>query len=193
MHYNFIEIGANDRGNLTNKMLGPGIVIEPIPQYFHNIPRSPNYLRFRMAIADHNGKATMTYYDRADLSKEDQNLCLAGCASLLKHQRKRWEHIEKSIEVEVWDVRRMMNFFDVSSIHYLKIDTEGMDSRIVIHLMDWPGCPRIDYIQFETNNLTPKEEVESAKTLLSSKGYRQVSDPENFHDSVFQLATHPIL
>jgi len=193
MDFNYVEIGANDRGNLTSKMPGPGLVVEPIPMYFKNIPKSHAYIRKRIAVSDFNGRETMRFYDREKLSKEDGNMFLAGCATLGDVERARWAHLEEWVEVMVWDVRKLVNVFDISRIHYLKIDAEGMDSRIVTRLFEWNGCPFIDNVQFETNPITPGKELEAARESLARKGYSRVSDWNDSHDSVYRLSVQPPL
>jgi len=197
MHFKFIEIGANDRGNLTNQYCGsldgPGLLFEAVPMYFNNIPKSPYYIRKCVAVSDYNGRTEMVYYDRANLSKEARNACLAGCGNISGVKHDHLKDITETVEVPVWDVRRVIAEFDISSVHFFKVDTEGMDSRIAMRLFDWDQCPRIDYFQFETNELTPPEDVANVRVLLESKGYVRVSDVKDEHDSVYHLAVLPTL
>ena len=78
---------------------------------------------------------------------------------------------------------------DITQLDYLKIDTEGSDCDIMLHLLDylktqpqsrWPGR-----VLFESNELAAPAQVELVKTLFVNVGYRVVRSD---YDTVLELS-----
>jgi len=174
MKYDFIEIGANLWQNLYTRRTGVGIIVEPVPEYFNKIPNLPNLIKLRRAIVDDkvaidNGNLSFFYFSRSSVPEGKE--WLTGCGSIFHNQNRQFQEYKREVKVPAMNIRTMFDIYDVKEVDYLKLDVEGLDSRLIYYLLSWNSCPRINTIQFEANVKTPKAELEEAESLLINKGF----------------------
>lgn len=168
MHYENIEIGTSDFRTLIGNTKGNGISIEPVPFYFNNLPDVDGWIKLNCAISDKDGKETIYYVDPDKIT--DEPFWVRGCNSIGRPHptvQKNYPHLMESMEVNVMSVDTFFIKYDVTSVGYLKIDTEGHDITILNALLNTDVRP--DIIQFESNVLTDK--VEYIKIMRRLKSY----------------------
>jgi hypothetical protein len=79
---------------------------------------------------------------------------------------------------------------DITELDYLKIDTEGSDSDIMLHLLEYlktqPQSRWPRRILFESNELAAPAQVELVKTLFVNVGYHVVRSD---YDTVLEISS----
>lgn len=167
MHYDNIEIGTSDFRTLIESADGNGISVEPIKIYFDNLPERKGWIKENLAISDTVSKVDAWYVD-PDLI-DDLPRWVRGCNSIGEPHptiQKRWPKLLKHTVVHCIRMIDLYQKHEVTSVGFLKIDTEGMDYRI---LMDYfgSGLPMPDKLEFESNELMKKQQYEELVDLLS--------------------------
>jgi len=181
----FLEIGTSNFRTLLetadNNVIG--ISVEPLSYYLDQLPNFKNLIKENVAIAfDDIEKYIEIYYIPENII-EEQKLpeWLKGCNSLSNYHPKHIElgvtdlvKVERVLQVPI---SKLLEKYNVTSINFLKIDTEGGDCDILLHFKNYLDTKdKTLYpkkIQFETNFLTPKEKIESVLLLYKDLGYRQ--------------------
>lgn len=180
MIYDFIEIGSSDWKNMFNVMSGNGIVVEPMPHIYKKIPDLPNVIKLRRAIIDdkvklEKGAQVKIHYFPEDKIPEKAKF-LRSSSSIIEKQHTNFTDISEEILVPAMNIRQLINLFDVKEVKYLKIDAEGLDCRLLNHLLDYVNCPYIHKVQVETNFKIKKEEVEKTKENLVKRGFEIIKE-----------------
>lgn len=141
MKVDFIEIGTSNfdtelqKANATTR----GLSVEPVEAYLNDLPDKPNVTKVNAAISDTSGTIPFYWLKEADIRAHNLPDWLRGCGKLgSKHpevmaelQRANLEHLLQTTTVPVLSVSELLNKYDVESIDYLKIDTEGHDMIIL--------------------------------------------------------------
>ena len=119
---------------------------------------------------------TQTFIDALKLPQ-----WLKGCNSLNKEHPsvKKWcldNGIRLRDLVHVSDcplvkIETIFEAHDVEEVDFLKIDTEGHDAVIMKNLLTMSDLPIIHRIQFESNELTSREDLIEILKLGLDKGY----------------------
>lgn len=185
MNLDFLEIGTSNFRTLIETANDSivGISVEPLSYYLDQLPTPKKVIKENVAIAfDNIEKYIEIYYIPENVIKEN-NLpkWLKGCNSLGSYHPK---HIELDItnlvkieSVLQIPISKLLEKHNVKTINFLKIDTEGGDCDILLHLKKYLDVKdKTLYpkkIQFETNFLTPKEKVQSVLSLYKDLGYKQ--------------------
>jgi len=181
----FLEIGTSNFRTLLetadNNVIG--ISVEPLSYYLDQLPNFKNVIKENVAIAfDDTEKYIEIYYIPENVIKEKKLPdWLKGCNSLGKYHPKHEElgitelvKIDKVLQVPI---SKLLEKYKVTSINFLKIDTEGGDCDILLHLKKYLDTKdKTLYpkkIQFETNFLTPKEKIETVIASYKDLGYKQ--------------------
>lgn len=176
MHYANIEIGTSDFRTLIGNRKGNGISIEPVPCYFNNLPNAEGWVKLNCAVSDRDGKATI-YYVNPDKITTEPNW-VRGCNSIGNPHptiKKDYPHLMDCVEVDVISVETLIETCDITSVDYLKIDTEGHDITILKALLKTNIRPK--YIQFESNILTDRVEyIQIIQSLYEYKTKRERFD-----------------
>lgn len=188
MHYDFIEIGTSDFETVvescTDQMAG--ICVEPIWYYLDRLPRRP-YVRYLcQAVTDsEDGKDVEVYWIHPeDIRRYSLPDWLRGCNSIDKpHPRHLDQNLPPSILrkdlVRTLSLRQLFEENKVTSVEYLKIDTEGADCKILLAFAQTPNrvLPRL--IRFESNSLCSPSDVKLIKEVYTSFGYSVSESGEN--------------
>lgn len=196
MKYNFVEIGTCDFQSLiqTASDSDLGISVEPIAHYLDRLPSKPRVKKLNLAISPSNQLETLLMYYVPEL--EIQRHCLPdwlrGCNSLggyhFQHTALNITHLVQTQEVRSVPIAVLFRENQVTELEYLKLDTEGSDSDILVHFYDYLTSdgyskPPVQ-IEFETNSLTPEHRVQEVLDLYAGLGYRVV---QRGHETVISL------
>lgn len=183
MHYEFIEIGTSNFATLTERATDKtvGLAVEPVFEYLSQLPDKPLVRKLHCAISQNNQEedAEIYYIPEAVIQMQGLPWYLKGCNTVGSfHKQHEWlgvTHLVERQRVRSIPISRLFLENDVSSCDVLKIDTEGSDCDILIHLaaflttQDRTVFPR--KIIFEANALTSKERADSAVAACCSLGY----------------------
>lgn len=165
-----------------------GFSIEPVKNYldYLNSPNSVNKLN--CAISNKNSYAEIFYVSVEDAISHNLYSWVVGCASLHKPDEKLIKHLEekkclhllKKDIVQVRDINYIIQLYNIQSIEYLKIDTEGEDYKILSSLFNSNRPILIDKIQFESYYIN--NQLLEIKNYLKSKNYVEIYGG---HDTFF--------
>lgn len=186
--YNYIEIGTSDFDTEIQKNNDNfGISIEPIKYYYDKLPFKENTIKLNIAISNYIGTCYVYYLSEDTINKYNFPTYIRGCncindyhpevINICKNKNINIEEICEKQEVKVSTLYKIMSIYNIEGLYYLKIDTEGHDTVILKHFFEENKnklyLPHI--IRFESNHLTPNENIISTITLYSKIGYDFVS------------------
>jgi FkbM family methyltransferase len=184
-HYDFIEIGTSDFNTLIQKA-GPqtvGLSVEPLSQYLDRLPDKPRVQKVNAAASNRSGSITIYYVPDSVRKEYDLPSWMKGTNSIGEPHKTVVRYLEKHDlpmslihrkKVKVMSVRNLFKAYGVGSVDFFKVDTEGHDVVIVNALIDLiKGRPalRPHKIQFESNALSNRDEVQKIATRLTELGY----------------------
>jgi FkbM family methyltransferase len=181
MNYlNFIEIGTSNFDTLiSNAKLESGISIEPISYYLNQLPIKPNVLKMHCGISDKEELRTFFYIPEKIIQEKKLPSWLKGCNSIDKIHPTAINicnsynlDINKIIESETVNtitLKKVLDIFNIKSIDFLKIDTEGHDCVVLSTILDdlINETLLIKKIKFETNQLSNKNDQKYILDKLS--------------------------
>jgi FkbM family methyltransferase len=184
MHYNFIEIGTSDFNTLLQSdNPGIGLSIEPLKIYLDRLPNKEGVTKVNCAISDFDGEVDIYWIDPQDIATYNLPHWLKGCNSIMKpHPTADAElrvrglsSIYKTSKCEAvsWDT--LVKRFEIESIDYLKIDTEGHDCVILEAILDAQVKVLPKTILFENNALTSHESTQRVLSKLMDMGYEVIN------------------
>ncbi len=186
MKLDFLEIGTADFDTCIERAKPNeiGISIEPAKVYFDKLPARSGVIRLNCAISKTNGLLDIYYTKPETIVAHGLPFWLRGCNSVIKPHRlaleqlaaKRLdpdEHIVKET-VETLNFETLVQRYDIQSINFLKIDTEGHDLIILEGYRD--VCDRLPHlyaerILFETNSHTTVEDQDACIEAFVKRGY----------------------
>lgn len=158
MHYEHVDIGTSNFDYSISGSNSNVLLVEPILFYLDSIPEEPNQIKANFAISDYNGTGLIHYVDPDDINKYNLPNYWCGCNSLnhphivVNNQLKEKELIDisKVVQVNVITFFELVKMYNITSIDYLKIDTEGHDHVILTQVLEIveQGLP-IKEIKFE--------------------------------------------
>jgi FkbM family methyltransferase len=140
MHYDFIEIGTSDFRTLiqTCKDNEIGLSVEPIKMYLDNLPDKPNVTKVNCAISNVNSTIEVFYVKPEDIIKHNLPNWVRGCNAINKPHPtvlnllgNKHDLIITKETVKVINWFTLIEMYNIESITYLKIDTEGHDGLIL--------------------------------------------------------------
>jgi len=144
---NYVIIGAMDgisHDNIFDRLKDEtdyqAYFIEPIPYYFNklkeNIKQLSNARASNFFILDTDDSVEMAYVKPEWISKD--SLYLDGCSSLVengvplnRYLKELPKNIIETILISAITFDQYCKWYDIKDIHYLQIDTEGCDERIL--------------------------------------------------------------
>ena len=183
MKYDFIEIGTSNFDTLIQAATDTtvGLSIEPILYYLDQLPNPPGVKKLNCAVSRTNQNEILhVYYIPEDvIVKQQLPAWLKGCNAVgeyhFQHTDLGIEHLVHKQLVPCLPIGTVFDQNDVSELDYLKIDTEGSDCAIMLHLAEYlktqpARCPK--KILFESNELAVTAQVESVKKKFINLGYR---------------------
>jgi FkbM family methyltransferase len=144
---NYVIIGAMDgisHDNIFDRLKDESdyqaYFIEPIPHYFNklkeNLKQLSNAKASNFFISDSDDSVEMAYVKPEWIAKDSS--FLDGCSSLVengeplnRYLKELPKSIIETIRIAAITFDQYCNWFDIKDIHYLQIDTEGCDERIL--------------------------------------------------------------
>lgn len=182
-HYDFIEIGTSDFDTLIQECPNEsvGLSIEPISEYLDMLPNKPKVSKINAAISDEDGLIEIYHVPSEEISKNSLPFWIRGCNSVNKpHDFARnkigTELYDKIVKIDkvpkiTWE--KLIKNYDVGSIDYLKIDTEGHDHIILRKYFDLCKEKPSLYakkIRFEYNETSNKKALQ--EIISDLKNYK---------------------
>lgn len=144
---NYIIVGAMDgvsHDNIFDRLKEEtnykAYFIEPIPYYFEklkeNIKQLDNAVAYNLFISDNDVSVEMAYVKPEWIAKDSS--FLDGCSSMIedgeplnRYLKELPKSILETISVSSLTFDKFCEWYDIKDIHYLQIDTEGCDERIL--------------------------------------------------------------
>jgi hypothetical protein len=198
MKYDFIEIGTSNFDTLIQTAGADtrGISIEPIQAYLDALPNPFGVLKLKNAISPTNTFDTLEVYYVPESVIQQHSLpdWLRGCNSVgtyhFQHEALNIKHLVKRDQVACVPIGYVFDRYNVDELDYLKIDTEGMDCDIMLHLADWmtntSGACRPRRILFESNELARPAQVRLVIDRFVELGYRLIRSD---YDTVLEISS----
>jgi len=198
MKYDFVEIGTSDFDTLIQSATDStrGLSIEPVRYYLDRLPERENVRKIWSAISADNVKAMLQVYYVPDLVIQEKGLpsWLRGCNSVgdyhLQHRKLGIESLVEISHVPCWPIGELFEREQVTELDLLKLDTEGQDCAILLHLATWlaqqPATARPRKIIFESNELADPAQVTNVISQYIMLGYSlTISD----YDTVLEISS----
>lgn len=176
----FVEIGTSDFDTLLQNtpLAARGLTIEPIGHYLNNLPDRENVAKMQMLVSDENGVDLIYYIDPKDVERYNLPWEVKGM-NCIGHPHPGYDFFKidairnNNIEIKKDTVEKITLYGllmkqGVTSVGYLKIDTEGHDCVILskflrdveanaaYHLL--PNCVLFESNQW-TNNALLKQTI----------------------------------
>ena len=183
MKYDFIEIGTSNFDTLIEVANDTtvGLSIEPIRYYLDQLPDRAGVKKLSIAVSCNNKNGQMGVYYVPERVIRARGLpgWLRGCNSVGDYHPKHTELAVRDLVqidyVEIIPIGQVFDLYDVTELDYLKIDTEGSDADILLHLFEYLKTKNRSYypkkILFETNGLADPDKVEQVKIKYTNLGY----------------------
>lgn len=196
----FIEIGTSDFDTEIQKQDKKiGISIDAVKYYIDRLPLKKNCKKINIAISDFIGNIKVYYLSENVIQKYNLPSWTRGCNSVNKYHptiekilKDKKIDIQKIISVDNVLCTTLLDFLaesHVTGMFFLKIDTEGHDLVILNHFLN--NCKdnsKLPHkIQFESNILTSRIDVQNTIDLAIKTGYKlQYSNG----DTMLKLSLH---
>ena len=184
MFYDYIEIGTSDFDSEIQKKNNKGISIEPIKYYIDRLPNKTDCIKLQNAISNYNGYVNVFYLNEENIKKYNLPKWVRGCNSInsvhptvKKLLQNKNIDIDQIITIEKVPCKTLFNILiehNISTFHFLKIDTEGHDCIILENFYNDISNNNLYYpnkILFETNVLSNPEYVNKIIKLYNNIGY----------------------
>jgi FkbM family methyltransferase len=183
VHYNFIEIGTCDFATLiqTADDETVGISVEPIEEYLERLPSPAKVKKICAAVSAESGSLPLYYIPDGIRIAFNLPDWMKGCNSLGRKHITVERYLERSglpvsmiqeQTIPVIALSELIASNDVSSVDYVKIDTEGHDVVIMRELLKLMREGLIvKKIKFESAQLCSKEEVSDIVSQLTELGF----------------------
>ena len=190
-HYDFIEIGTSDFDTLieTSNDNAVGISIEPIKYYINRLPDKQNIIKVQAALSTTDGEVDVYYIEDSKIEENNLPWWVRGSNSINNPHpfaiKELGEELYNSLvtieKVPTISWKTLIDTYNVGSVDYLKIDTEGHDHIIFRDFLDYckehsfpiPSKITLEYHDGVSNK------VEIDKLVSELSGYqmiRHVSD-----------------
>lgn len=168
-NYDFIEIGTSNFHALIIDCSDDtvGLSIEPLQMYLDTLPNKPNVTKVPAAISDQDGEIDIYNIPLKKIHQHNLPIWVKGCNSVSKpHEyarKKIGEELYDSIvsvdKVQTMSWKTLITQYNIDTIGYLKIDTEGHDHVILNSYFE--ECEKntrlyADKILFEYNESSDK-------------------------------------
>jgi hypothetical protein len=198
MKYDFVEIGTSNFDTLlqTATEHTRGISIEPIQYYLDALPNPLGVLKLKQAVSPANRFETLEVYYVPETVIHEQGLpdWLRGCNSVgdyhFQHHALDIRHLVERDQVECVPVGYVFDRYEITALDYLKIDTEGNDCAIMLHLHDYLKdrdlSMRPRRILFESNELASPAQVQLVITKFQQLGYGVIRSD---YDTVLEIVS----
>jgi FkbM family methyltransferase len=187
MDLDFLEIGTSNFDTLLQscKENEVGISVEPLKFYLDDLPNRPNVEKVNVAITNNRpcDSINIFYIPPDVVDKQKLPQWFKGCNKIGNyHPLHIAHHVEQHVKIETVPLVNISEFLEqknIRTIQFLKIDTEGHDSIIMKGLYEYLKDRQDIYfprkIQFESNEHTSIEKIDTIVKLFVSLGYTLLS------------------
>ena len=168
--YDFIEVGTSDFHTLIQECSDNevGLSIEPLSEYLDRLPNKPNVKKVKAALSEDDGEIEIYHVPLEKIHENFLPFWVRGCNSVSKPH----EFTRKKIGSELYDKivsvdkvktiswEKLIEEYNIGSIGYLKIDTEGHEHIILKNYFEVCKSNPSLYakkIKFEFNETSNKE------------------------------------
>jgi len=146
-NYDFIEIGTSDFDTLieTSNDNTVGISIEPIKYYINRLPDKQNIIKVQAALSTTDGEVDVYYIEDSKIEVNNLPWWVRGSNSINNPHpfaiKELGEELYNSLvtieKVPTISWKTLIDSYNVGSVDYLKIDTEGHDHIIFRDFLDY--------------------------------------------------------
>jgi autotransporter strand-loop-strand O-heptosyltransferase len=189
INYDFIEIGTSNFHALIIDCPedSVGLSIEPLQKYLNDLPDKPNVTKVAAAISDQDGEIDIYNIPLVNIHKHNLPIWVKGCNSVSKpHEyarKKLGEELYDSIvsidKVQMMSWKTLISQYNIDTIGYLKIDTEGHDHVILnSYFEECEKNPKLyaDKILFEYNESSDKVTLDLIINKLTNYDIEYLSE-----------------
>ena len=189
INYDFIEIGTSNFHALIIDCSDDavGLSIEPLQIYLDTLPDKPNVTKVPSAISDQDGEIDIYHVPLSNIYKHNLPIWVKGCNSVSKpHEyarKKLGEELYDSIvsvdKVQMISWKTLISQYNIDTIGYLKIDTEGHDHVILnSYFEECEKNPKLyaDKILFEYNESSDKVALDLIINKLTNYDVEYLSE-----------------
>jgi FkbM family methyltransferase len=182
--YDYIEVGTSDFDTEIDKKDNKiGISVEPIKFYLDRLQNKDQCIKINIGISDYNGKANIYYIPLNNIELYNLPDWVRGCNSINSYHQTVYnlcqqyglniEEISDNYEIDVLTLYQMMKNNNTQGVYFLKIDTEGYDTKILKkYYQDNDSNIQLPHvILFESNVLINKNDIDEVIDLYLEKGY----------------------
>ena len=197
MKYDFVEIGTSDFDTLIETATDStvGLSIEPVRYYLDRLPERAGVKKLWCAVSADNCKAMLEVYYVPESVIKEKGLpdWLRGCNHVgdyhFQHRKLGIEHLVETSHVPCLPIGELFEREQVTELDLLKLDTEGQDCAILLHLAAWlaqqSATARPRKIIFESNELANPDQVTAVINQYIMLGYNlRISD----YDTVLEIS-----
>ena len=192
MHYNFIEIGTSDFRTIveSSKEEEIGLCVEPLKHYLDKLPNKKNVTKANYALSSKMGEIEIYHIKPKDIIRYNLPNWVRGCNSINKPHptvKKLLGNLHDEIvtvdKVNSVTWEYLIEKYDIESIDYLKVDTEGHDGVILTEY--YKKCVnnkklRANLIFFENNILKDETLITQAIQKFTQLGYKGKSIGDDY-------------
>lgn len=191
MNIDFLEIGTSNFDTLLEDVNDNivGISVEPIKHYLDALPNRKNVIKVNTAITANRTTDSIDVYYIPEKVINELNIgsWMKGCNRINEyhplHIKGNFQKYVKIEKVPLINIDEFLIKYNIRTIKYLKIDTEGHDVIILKGLFNYLKTKSIEYfpqkILFESNSNINIEDVDNIIKLAVSMGYTLLSRGED--------------
>jgi len=186
MHYDFVEIGTSDFDTEIERCreYDRGLCVEPLLVYLNRLPTKRYVHKVLAAVSNTDGWVDCYYIPEEVIKSHNLPPWLRGCNSIGKPHPTGCQILLnanldlqtniKTTRVPMYSIKSLFEMFQVTSLSFLKLDTEGHDCTILHNYLEWVGNGnfKANQVLFESNSLIPSAEVDTIIRKFISVGYR---------------------
>jgi len=148
MYFDFVDIGTCDfetSAHIANKDQKV-LLVEPLEFYLHRVPSSDNTIKANLAVGDSQGYIDVKFVPENVIQKYNLPHWIKGCSNVGQgyHNTVARVFAENNLPLSLIETRKVetLTFYDlcmrynVTSIGFLKIDTEGYEQYILPNVLE---------------------------------------------------------
>jgi len=184
LKYNFVEIGTCHFETLIESADDNtiGLSIEPLKYYLDMLPNRTNVKKLNCAVSRNN------QHEQLEIYYIPQSVIVAnklpdwfqGCNSVGNYHPLHQQHNITHLVLREWvtcvPIGYLFEQHQITELDYLKIDTEGSDSDILLHFFEYLKNKDVSSypkrIKFESNEHSAPEKIQMVKSRFVVLGYR---------------------
>ena len=185
MKYNFIEIGSSNYDTCLEHATPDetGLTVEPMIEHLNALPNKNNVTKVNVGIGDAEGELDIYYFSDENIKKYNLGHWFYGCNMIGKPHPLHFLEIQmKGLPLSIIECRKvpiitlemLFQSYNVTELDYLKIDTEGYDTKIMnmyINYIKLNPITKAKKIQFESGRWCDQIEVQRIIEECKNLGY----------------------